>query len=378
MASQRKASKSSAARRGAVLALCALGGVGMAIALMAGPPSVPVPPRAKSIVINPPAEVPSALLLPSAEPVAPVPDVKTFLCVIEGLTAEELTTISVTFWGADGSRVRGRIAAPPRTRDGAFVLSYDGATMLRLQLEGEGFDPLESAVVDGRCVDTLVAKRTVPVRVRVLGPLGEKAWVEGCEAHVAVVDRDVVLGVPAGRECVIRARRLDGVLEARSDEVTVRVSPPQGPDITVTLPHHVQGGIGAQLGEAPNGLVLLDVRTDGPGAAAGLRPGDVITRVNGETTAGWRAEDFQAVVIGDAGTDVELTALRDERSFDLVITRGALDDGKEPGAAGAPTPQRPGLWMGRGAGKEVEAIEWERIEEEVPGVERLRELGYVE
>ncbi len=389
MASHPKASKSSAARRGAVLAVCALCAGGLAVGLVAQAPAPAVPPQRSKHADADPSPV-----RPSVGHQAPAPETpaepktdgeKAFLCVIEGVTAQELTAFSISVQWSDGTVRQARFDSPPSERDGAFLMDYDGPDIVGFRLEADGFLPTDGTIVGGRCTERLVVERAASVRVRLEGLLGDDAWVEGCGDIVWGGIREVVLEAPPGQMCTYTATRVDGHVHASSEPVTVRVSPQHGADLTLHLPEHLQGGIGATLDEAPEGVVLLDLRTDGTGAAEGLRPGDTITRVNSQSTVGWSADEFEAEVMGDDGTSVELTALRDGKSFDVVVTRGALDDGREFLGRSTTDPsthyyaERPGLWMGEQAGEGAEATEWESFGvAEEPGIERMRELRDVE
>ena len=100
-------------------------------------------------------------------------------------------------------------------------------------------------------------------------------------------------------------------------------------------------GIGAEVGmenlEDPGNLEGCTVVTDGcvivivaplddsPAEAAGLRPGDQIVAVDGTSTMGETVSSLVYRVRGESGTDVVLTIRRDEREFDVTITRDVIE-----------------------------------------------------
>jgi regulator of sigma E protease len=63
---------------------------------------------------------------------------------------------------------------------------------------------------------------------------------------------------------------------------------------------------------------------DMPAAAAGLKPGDVITAVNHTPVDKWDA--LSEAIRASAGKPIQLTVLRDGQSFEIAITPQAKDD----------------------------------------------------
>jgi carboxyl-terminal processing protease len=100
-------------------------------------------------------------------------------------------------------------------------------------------------------------------------------------------------------------------------------------------------GIGAEVGirnlDDPDDLQACSTITDicamviiaplsgSPAEAAGLRAGDVILAVDGETTRGSTLEEQVLRVRGEAGTDVTLTIGRGDRQLEVTITRAVID-----------------------------------------------------
>src|SRR4051812_14311501 len=61
-------------------------------------------------------------------------------------------------------------------------------------------------------------------------------------------------------------------------------------------------GVGMTVGKAPRGLKVLTVYEGSPAAKGGIKPGDVITAVNGRSLAGASSEASTARIKGPAGT----------------------------------------------------------------------------
>lgn len=69
-------------------------------------------------------------------------------------------------------------------------------------------------------------------------------------------------------------------------------------------------GIGIYAGLSEDGVVIQGVIPNGPAAKAGLEVGDIIREVNGGTIAGHSVEEATGAIIGEEGTEVELTIER--------------------------------------------------------------------
>lgn len=71
-------------------------------------------------------------------------------------------------------------------------------------------------------------------------------------------------------------------------------------------------------------VVIASTIEGTPAEAAGLMSGDIIVGVDGEDVIGWTIEELTGRVRGPAGTDVTLAIRRDEKTFEVTITRAAV------------------------------------------------------
>ncbi|MEY4684885.1 MAG: hypothetical protein RLZ25_1344 [Pseudomonadota bacterium] len=84
--------------------------------------------------------------------------------------------------------------------------------------------------------------------------------------------------------------------------------------------------------EKPEGALVGMVPQDGPGAKAGIKPGDVILALNNEKVIDSR-ELPPKVAILKPGTEAVLKIWRDGKAMDLKVTIAELDDTPKPEAA---------------------------------------------
>ncbi len=86
------------------------------------------------------------------------------------------------------------------------------------------------------------------------------------------------------------------------------------------------GGLGIRV-TMENGLVkVISPIDDTPAFRAGIEPGDLITRLDGERVLGLTLSDAVEKMRGKVGTDIKLTVRREGRKdpFDVTITRAVI------------------------------------------------------
>jgi carboxyl-terminal processing protease len=95
------------------------------------------------------------------------------------------------------------------------------------------------------------------------------------------------------------------------------------------------GGIGVSIAkqalpptapsDTPSYVEVFSVYDGTPGWKAGFRAGDLITKINGETTAPLAIDVVQSKIRGDPGTKVNLTVRRGDDEFEITVTRAVIE-----------------------------------------------------
>lgn len=114
-----------------------------------------------------------------------------------------------------------------------------------------------------------------------------------------------------------------GLVEAAGDPYTVYFNKNEAKEFSADL-DGTFSGIGAELGKQNDKLIVISPLDDSPAAAAGLKPNDIIARVNGEDTSGWSIDKVVSKIKGKQGTTVKLTIVRQDEVKDLSITRAVI------------------------------------------------------
>lgn len=83
-------------------------------------------------------------------------------------------------------------------------------------------------------------------------------------------------------------------------------------------------GIGAEIGKKGEQIVVITPIDNSPAAKAGVRAGDAILEVDGNSTEGKSVEVVVSEIRGEPGTKVKLTVVSNGERKDIEITRGDI------------------------------------------------------
>ncbi|MBO8138281.1 MAG: PDZ domain-containing protein [Desulfotomaculum sp.] len=116
---------------------------------------------------------------------------------------------------------------------------------------------------------------------------------------------------------------IDGMLKTLDDPYTEYLTPEALEDFTDSLNGNYVG-IGIRMEEQDGYPVILEVFVNSPAQAGGLKPGDIITAVEGEDIGEMPLALVAAKIQGPEGSKVTLTIKRQEKTFDVTLTRKAV------------------------------------------------------
>jgi carboxyl-terminal processing protease len=83
-------------------------------------------------------------------------------------------------------------------------------------------------------------------------------------------------------------------------------------------------GVGMNVEQADEGLRVLTVFDGSPAKKAGIKPGDLITKVNGRSIEGKSSNAATGLIKGPAGSPVTLTVVSDGKSRDVRLRRARV------------------------------------------------------
>ena len=91
--------------------------------------------------------------------------------------------------------------------------------------------------------------------------------------------------------------------------------------------HNAYVGVGITISQAEDGTGFLvnQVNEGGPAEEAGMRSGDVITQIEGQSAEGMTTTQARDLVRGKEGTQVKLTIRRDGEAMELSVTRRTVE-----------------------------------------------------
>lgn len=125
---------------------------------------------------------------------------------------------------------------------------------------------------------------------------------------------------------ILRAGAINGILQALGDPHTVYIDA-ESYALGIDIISGTFEGIGAQVEQDPvtGAIVIVTPFRDSPAEKAGVRAGDIVRAVDGESTEGWTVTEAVKRIRGANGTQVALTIEHSGGEVeDLVITRGTI------------------------------------------------------
>jgi carboxyl-terminal processing protease len=168
-------------------------------------------------------------------------------------------------------------------------------------------------------------------------------WLGGHPEHLPGPARDALVGDSEGRVYdealdtiaehyyreVDKQKLVDEGLAAGVESLDDRFSAYFDPEQYKAFEEATDGafeGVGMNVAEVERGLRVLTVFEGSPAERGGIRPGDVITGVDGASLAGKTSEQATTLIKGPAGTEVTLTVVSGKQApRDIRLERARVD-----------------------------------------------------
>jgi carboxyl-terminal processing protease len=118
---------------------------------------------------------------------------------------------------------------------------------------------------------------------------------------------------------------LKGLAESVNDPYTIFMDPEETREFANDMSGTFEG-IGAEVGMRNDIITIIAPLSGMPAEKAGLRAGDRIYAIDGESTLGMNVDEAVKKIRGDKGSEVILTVIRDEedRPLEISIIRGVI------------------------------------------------------
>jgi len=119
---------------------------------------------------------------------------------------------------------------------------------------------------------------------------------------------------------------IKGMVSSLDDPYTVFMTPNETKDFDASLNGRLEG-IGAELTVKNQALTVVSPIKNSPAERAGLLPGDIIYKIDGDLTTEMTLFEAITRIRGEKGTKVMLTILRkgNDKPFDVAITRDEVN-----------------------------------------------------
>jgi len=116
---------------------------------------------------------------------------------------------------------------------------------------------------------------------------------------------------------------IKGMVASVEDQYTFFLTPEENKQSKDDLGGKFEG-IGAQLGLKDNRIIIIAPLKNSPAINAGIRSGDYINKVDGQSTKGWSTAQAVSKIRGEKGTQVKLTVEREGKESEISIIRDVI------------------------------------------------------
>lgn len=116
---------------------------------------------------------------------------------------------------------------------------------------------------------------------------------------------------------------IKGMVASLEDPYTFFLTPEENKESKDDLAGKFEG-IGAQLGLKDGRIIIVAPLKNSPAKKAGVRSGDFINKVEGQSTKDWTLPQAVSKIRGPKGSKVKLTLERDSKELEVVIIRDEI------------------------------------------------------
>jgi carboxyl-terminal processing protease len=119
---------------------------------------------------------------------------------------------------------------------------------------------------------------------------------------------------------------IKGMVASLGDPFTVYMTPDETKEFDQSLNGQLEG-IGAELTVRDGNLIVVSPLKNSPAETAGLQPGDIVYKIDGDLTSEMTLFDAIMRIRGEKGTNVVLTIVREtvDEPFEVTITRDTVN-----------------------------------------------------
>ena len=118
---------------------------------------------------------------------------------------------------------------------------------------------------------------------------------------------------------------INGIVQSLGDPFTIYLPPVANNDFKQGLAGEFSG-IGAELGTKDKDIIVIAPLDGSPAEKAGIKAGDVIVKVDGQSTSGWDLSKAVTQISGPKGTQVVLSIIHSgqKQPTNITITRDTI------------------------------------------------------
>lgn len=118
---------------------------------------------------------------------------------------------------------------------------------------------------------------------------------------------------------------IQGLVEAYGDPYTVFFPPEEAKIFEENIAGNF-GGVGMEIGKNQDGILTVIAPLKGtPAERAGIRAGDLILSIDGDSTEGLSTDEAVRMIRGEKGTPVTFGILRDGASVEVKVVRATIE-----------------------------------------------------